>query len=573
MAYVTPNSRIIVCHNVPMDSTYEHSVSFDSATAQINTLMTYKKYEFTPSTYQRQNRNACRVERKVEDLYDCNYLLFQNTTFGNKWFYAFITSVDYINDSVTEISYEIDELQTWLFDWNLLPSFVERQHAETDGIGENIKNEPIATGEYVLNDHGKVDSAMDELCLVIGYVKIEEGSSSGMIYDRVYSGLRFKIFNCEGSSTTDINNIYNNFLKDYMAQPDDVVCMYMCPKIFVHNGNIPDTGYDLTWNNTPMTRVKQNLLPITAGTTQLDGYTPKNNKMYTYPYNFFMVGNNNGDSLVLRYEFFRDLSVWLMLEMNITPPVVVKLYPEGYKGTDRSSGLVTSEENTFETLSLNNFPMCSWNADYFKAWLSQNAIPMGMHLATGIVSGGYKGMDLSGITNKISDNFRTLRHQLFGKPYSNANDRLQSLSGNSGGGGDTLASLYALNTISNDLSSMYHASMQADIVKGNINSGNVNIAHYMENFFMARMSVPYQIAKQIDDFFSKYGYAQNYIRIPNIKARSEWTYIKTVGCKINGSIPHDSEKIINSIFDSGVTWWRNIAHVGNYSYTNSPLNT
>lgn len=54
-----------------------------------------------------------RVEKKAEDLYDCNYLAFQNTSFGSKWFYAFITSVEYVNNITSEITFEIDVLQTY----------------------------------------------------------------------------------------------------------------------------------------------------------------------------------------------------------------------------------------------------------------------------------------------------------------------------------------------------------------------------------------------------------------------------------------------------------------------------
>lgn len=45
----------------------------------------------------------------AENLYDCNYIMFQNASFGTKWFYAFITSVAYENNETSRITMEIDD--------------------------------------------------------------------------------------------------------------------------------------------------------------------------------------------------------------------------------------------------------------------------------------------------------------------------------------------------------------------------------------------------------------------------------------------------------------------------------
>ena len=38
-------------------------------------------------------------------------MMFQNSAYGDKWFYAFITSVEYVNDVTSNISFEIDVMQ------------------------------------------------------------------------------------------------------------------------------------------------------------------------------------------------------------------------------------------------------------------------------------------------------------------------------------------------------------------------------------------------------------------------------------------------------------------------------
>ena len=56
----------------------------------------------------------------VEALYNCNYLAFQNASFGGKWFYAFIDSVEYVNNVTSEVTYTIDVMQTWHFQYQSL---------------------------------------------------------------------------------------------------------------------------------------------------------------------------------------------------------------------------------------------------------------------------------------------------------------------------------------------------------------------------------------------------------------------------------------------------------------------
>ena len=91
MSYVTPQTKIFILKDVPLDNTYQHTLFFSSKEAQISYFSGLVKYSYVNCTYQRVKRSACRVEINSENLYDCNYIMFQNTAFGDKWFYAFIT--------------------------------------------------------------------------------------------------------------------------------------------------------------------------------------------------------------------------------------------------------------------------------------------------------------------------------------------------------------------------------------------------------------------------------------------------------------------------------------------------
>ena len=185
--YIEPRTNIRILKKVPLDKTYDHTIYFNDASAQSSYFITLQKYNLTNYTYQRVKRGVARVGIVADNLYDCNYMMFQNTSFGNKWFYAFITSVEYINNECSEIQFEIDVMQTWFFDYNFDMCFVEREHTETDNIGDNIIPENLEVGEYVYNGYGKLTKLLDPLAVII-MISDEDESNDGTVYDGVYGG-------------------------------------------------------------------------------------------------------------------------------------------------------------------------------------------------------------------------------------------------------------------------------------------------------------------------------------------------------------------------------------------------
>ena len=129
---IMPNTVIKVLKNVPLRSDYQDTLYFGSSTEQANYFSSCTKYTFQKNTYQRVNRGKIRINRVADDLYDCNYVMFQNSSFGHKWFYGFIESVEYINNAVSEVTYKLDCIQTWFFDMKINQCFVEREHSVTD---------------------------------------------------------------------------------------------------------------------------------------------------------------------------------------------------------------------------------------------------------------------------------------------------------------------------------------------------------------------------------------------------------------------------------------------------------
>ena len=524
--YIEPNTIIRVLHNCPLDKTYDHTIYFSSENAQVNYFQGLTKYTFSEQTYQRVHKGKARVQRKAEDLYDCNYMMFQNSSFGNKWFYAFITSVEYVNNITSEITFEIDVMQTWFFDYNLEQCFVEREHSVTDNIGDNLVPEKLELGDYIVADiksSGLISSiATDWAYIVVASFDKNGNDAWGQLYQGVYSGLVYNFF--------ETYTAVNDFLESYASKAmEGVLCILQIPKFM----------YDDYKQNpqVPVTHV----LELDSPPTNFGGYVPKNKKLLTYPYNFLYVTNYNGNSAVYHYEYFyyhaslgedetTNPTFELVASLNTTPSI--SCIPRGYKFN--KNGGYDANTNDDERLVLKGLPICAYNVDAFKAWLAQNASSLGVSALSNVVN---YGMAVGAIT------------------------------GGTGAGIGAVAGVGV--SVANTLSQIYQASIRPPQANGEQGSiSNVNIGLFDFGFY--KKQIRPEFARIIDDYFNMYGYATHRVKTPNRSSRPYWNYVKTIGCVVTGSIPADDMYKICSIYDNGITFWKNGANVGNYSLDNRP---
>lgn len=518
--YIEPNTVIRLLKNCPLDNTYDHTIYFNSGEAQFEYFASLTKYTLTQQTYQRVNRSRMRVQYKADDLYDCNYLMFQNTNFGNKWFYAFIKSVEYVNNITSEIEYEIDVMQTWAFDYQLGQCFIDREHSATDTAGDNIIPENFELGEYVSTGVVSVD-ALNELALVVAATFDETyNDRSTQMYSGLFSGLYFNVFDNTPAGAI----LAGQFIQNAGAKSDGIVCVFLMPKSMVtpNGGKTPNT-YEILIN-------KFNELK------RADGGDIKNNKLLTYPYNFLYCTNQQGNSAEYHYELFDGDICKLSYtgDMSACPSVIIS--PVNYKGV---SGV-----NYDEKLVLSGFPELPYNVDAFKAWLAQNANSLAINALA--AAGGApsiplswrsdnQGFSLSGLDTRGAA--KTLRNTglqaaaMVGQIHSHS---LMPHQARGGGGSSTFAALNIL------------------------------------NFLFMHKHIQPQFVSVIDDYFNMYGYATHRVKVPNRNVRPYWTYTKTVGCVVHGSVPCDDMGKICSIFDNGITFWTNGANIGNYSLDNRP---
>ena len=574
MAVITPNSDLILL-KVPLEMDNNNQLTFANATVQYNYFNGLTKKSFDHFTYLRKD-NVIKVGALVDDLYGYNYLMYRNTNYSNKWFYAFITNMEYVSDSVTALTIKTDSWQTWQFDLTYKNVLVEREHVSDDTIGKHTYPEDLELGELkangsTVNFGGVGGTGMSNYCVVVEVTQVEneaDDTSSSLSYtwasgshnitprinnvDRGTIPLVLGFVENAGNTASEITKVY-----DKVGLSDAIVNVYMLPKDLIGTYNQIILHYDDPTTGQPTTNgsavVPESFSGVkTIGTTQtftrpstLDGYTPKNNKMFTYPYCYFTISNNAGTCQPFRYEDFSS-TVSFVTEGTFGLSGSTKAIPQNYRG-------VSASDNALD-YSINGpkYPVCSWKSDSYTNWLTQNAVNMDRQLTQSTIEGGIKGVGAAaGLLGAAA---------MMGGPVS-----IPLMLGL--GAAATVAPV--LGTIKDQVRAKTQANMTPDQVGGNTGAGDFLWAKYRSPFTYMPMSVKQEYAKIIDAFFSAYGYEVNEVKVPNVTGRTNWNYVKTVGCYIQADIPQDDLEEIKSMFDKGITFWHNPLTFMDYSQTNS----
>lgn len=574
MAYIEPETTVQFL-NVPFDPDYENTMFWNNIAEQEAYMQNRILLTIGKNSYQRKTKGVIRVgwtadletpvSSVIKSLYNANYMRFKNTNFENKWFYAFVSKVEYVNNNTVDVFYAIDVMQTWACDYSLLECFVEREHTITDELGEHTVPENLEHGEYFdtplsVSSGSQAGNTRFQytpaVCLITTFDAEGDYTEGKIIHGRatqgdMFSGLYYTIWQLTLNNVDAINQtleaitgnvevISESGVKVPRFLADGVVALFMMPWEFA--GSI--TGESVS------APVINSFDITTNGRYMIGNYIPRNKKLLCYPYNMIYITNNQGNVAEYRWEDFNNpfacqVNIW----GNVSPNGGLVLLPTGYKGY--------SGENADEMLQLTGFPMCSWTNDAYKAWVAQNAgsIAAGTLglaaewatvLAPWLMAGGAAG-GAAGSTALSTFTSGT------NYPVHEAG-LMDGFAPSKGLIGSTLAAM----------GQIYDHKRKPPQSHGNGNT-SLNYQAGLLTFYYYRKHIKEEYAKIIDSYFDMYGYKVNKVGIPNRNVRPCYTYVKTIGCAIDGALPADDAKAIQNIFDKGIRFWKPQATFGVYS--------
>ena len=576
MAVITPQTDVYLL-KVPLEIDDNNQLTFENTTAQFNYFNSLPKLEVTDFTYQRKD-NTIRYGGNYDSLITYNYVMYRNDAYSNKWFYAFITDMEYLNDNVTAISIKEDCWQTWQFDLTFKPVLIDREHVNDDTIGKNTLPEGLELGEMVTNgpvrNFGFEHALSDTYYVAVIDVSMIENPGSDQTLQATWdsgstpipyaNGMPSGVYHIVmGYNTTTVPNVRHLInIYNEAGLSDAIQNIYVLPQDVVGTLN---TGLTLsTTGSAPADSISGLAMPTGGGQTvdyvgyagysrptSIDGYIPKNNKLFCYPYNYLNVSNNAGTTIPYHYEDFSNPisgDVDFQIESVMTPSGSIKAVPRNYKN-------IEPEENAYD-YSINGakFPVCNWNSDSYTNWLTQNAVNMQVQWRQSIIGGAgdILGGAIAGATAGAG----------FGLVGAIPGAVAGAVMGSVGAGKGLISTAREQHLAKTE------ANMVPDQVRGNLGSGDIVFSKLRCKFTFLPMSIKKEYARCIDEFFSQYGYKCNRVKVPNITGRRNWNYVKTVGCYIDADIPQSSLAEIKALFDRGITFWHNPANFGNYNANN-----
>lgn len=564
MAVITPQTDVYLL-KVPLEIDDLNQLTFTNATAQFNYFYSLPKLEVNNFTYQRKD-GTIRYEGNFDSLLSYNYVMYRNDAFSNKWFYAFITGMEYLNDNVTAIRIKTDTWQTYQFDLTFKPVLIDREHTNDDTIGANTLPEGLELGEMIANGSTSNFGGASNYYIVAEVAQLKNESGT-LNYEWVTGQTEVNITPmmndiCRGTTPlvveypADLQTLRNAY--DLAGMGDAIVNVYMIPRSLVttlHYINIDvNTGtiHDLS-GPYGIPETKTGVFSLTSKSitrpTALANFTPKNQKLFTYPYCYFNISNNAGSCNTYHYEDFSS-SISFTVEGTFGLSGNVKAIPQNYKN-------LSSESNALD-YSVNGpkFPVCSWKSDAYTNWLTQNAVNM-QHDVT--KSG------IEGLRTEIGT-----AAALTGLASASMGISVPVAAGVALASG-VAGAAPLIGTALEQQRAKTSAGFTPDQVKGNLSAGDYLWAKYRSPFTYTPMCIKPEYARCIDEFFSQYGYKTNRVKVPNITGRRNWNYVKTVGCYIEADIPQEDLQEIKSMFDRGITLWHNPATFMDYTQTNDIL--
>lgn len=586
-----PNTVVKLLTNVPLDSTYTDTRWFTSLGAQQGFFNGKVHRTYTNLTYQRVNNSVaqprgpltCRVPEIADNLYNCNYMMFQNSNYGNKWFYAFIKQVNYINPNNTEIVYAIDYLQTFMMDIQIKPSFVVREHATAteDQPFANLTPEPLNVPNWVESTtefyHWSLqsetgDTSPDIVVAVIpnNIVQSLLAGFGGVLFSGIYSGAVYKIY----SSYQEVNSFIESMAAINGA--DAIVDIFMTPH-GPQKGNVPST-YDF---NTGISRKNETF------TTSQGTYKIRNKKLLNGQFTKIVALSETGGSAEYLPENIYGGDTFKGVVTACYGPEFSMMMRPAYMGPAESIGSID------HALTFSQNVHCTWNGN-------GNGIASALSKALrSAMAGGAASAATSGVGSILEAAPSTVIGAATSSggaasaassgawPMGGAGPLVPSSGGalarsggsfagsaasqimdaefrviennGSGGSGGVSQMVRQLQRIANSGSSR-HATMNGA-------SDTLTFAMGLHGFDFKRICPDIDTLQKFDTFFDMFGYAVNKLKAPNLKTRASWNYLQLESPCIVGSVPVQGMNEIKAAFSRGIRLWH-VDEVGDYSIEN-----
>lgn len=595
-------TNIRLMSGVPFSNDYKHSRWFDTKTQQetyFNTGGVTYVHAIDQANFQRiEGRMFISVNKSIDELWGVNYLKFRNTQYNDKWFYAFVTKLEFVQRNTTYVHFEIDVLQTWMFEMNFKPSYVVREHCKL----WNADGSPVInTVDEGLNYGADYDVIGTDLFMPSNMLYLVVVTKATLHAQTGYPSANYIVPTMNGSvqplsfyihpfdvfgqtphvevdgTTYVLSSVVDLITTIYSAQSavNNVVSIYITDhvgidfqegdnKLIANTGifqtikpiNIFDTFtrslYIEKMYNYSTTTIDCGLKYLPFGGIYNEGHWffpgVTESKLLQYPYSFTILDDFKGNRVVLKNEYVGGdrLEVEAMGSMGVSNKVAY--IPKNYLNENVLSPIDRINiglENALIDASAHDVSVIT---DMLAAFLQGNKNSL-QNQANTIAFNGVMSIAegaVGGVASAVMGNPAGVASSIVGMVKGAGNSVLQMQG--------LQAKLKDINNLPPQLAKM-----------GSNTAFEYGNAYY--GFRTIHKTIKPEYRKKLSDFFNMFGYKVNEVKMPNFHTRQNWNYIQTLSCNITGNFNHEDLQELKSIFDNGITLWHT-NDVGNYALPN-----
>ena len=577
MALPLSGSNIQLLANIPFREDYKHTRYFSTRSEQ-NEWFSGRTvvHAMTQANYQRiEGKYMVRVNKHIDDLWQVNYLRFQNSQYSNKWFYAFVTKMEYENKMNTRVYFEVDVFQTWFLDTTFQPSYVVREHRpqfNSDGTPViNTVEEGIDYGsEYDITSIKQVRPSSGVMFLVIVCKSLMHGTDAKKITpikNGIPQPLSFYIHPFLADGTVPSSNFeglspINTVLKGIYSQDDavnNVVALYVTEYIGEDIVSEGDSGLSLTFNESRFSKASiaddQSENFTTVYVSDLPAYTTKR--------------------IAFSDDKYKDLASVTETKLLMYPYACIEL--TDFKGVSQTYKLEYLDEegitlNVMGSLGTSN--KVSYGLPFYNTTLDGTGDPDKMSLQNAIISNSandipilndYLSAYLQGNRNSLSVQQRSIE-------FNGAMNAIGTVTGGGGAGNIVQGLASGLGNTQLQLEGLQ--AKKADIANTPPSLGKQGSNTYFETgngyngLYVITKQIKPEYRRKLRAYFNMFGYKYNEVKVPNLKTRQYWNYVQTMSCVLKGTLPQEEHVRLQKVFDDGITLWHT-DDIGNYNLVNT----
>lgn len=328
---------ITLYKNYKYDNNYDYIKTFGSVSEQESYFNSLSKIVIDTDDYVK-DFESIRVGLEYDYLLmeGINYLSFNN---GDKTIYAFITRKIYENEEVTTLNYEIDVIQTFLFDFNINKSFVVRKKCELDEILDF--DEGLEMGVHrIESDITCINKTYEFFAFFSAFKNYFINSDDGKDYkeynlygDNRYptklDGIEYPLmfYKIDDSSIDEFGKYLYN-----LPNLQGIIRMPSCTSL---NNYLP----------IPLIKVENNKfkLDILSTTHAVESISPKNEESGAisvaknnitdfFPYTYYVLTDGEAEPLIMKPQLLpSSFTVKSKIALSTTP--IERYYPSSYAGS------------------------------------------------------------------------------------------------------------------------------------------------------------------------------------------------------------------------------------------------